>query len=696
MAKKGDSPGNRPKQHQALSRRDFVTTGVAAGLGATVLTGAGAADAQISQPSSTTAEIKWDYEADVVVIGSGATGMPAAIRARDLGASVIVVEQNFDVGGKMLWSGGQTSLGGGDACQLRDLAGESDPEGFVTSAPLHSREELMDSPDLLFKDHTDWSITDASAQAPYRYNEPDLHRSYADNAPATRQFLMDNYVRFTRITGTHSNGGMSRARRAHSFLMLGATTDIKAGTVSAEDAGERGRSSRFSPRPLSSGGSLASPGAMWNGSAMTRCLEFSAKEKGVQFILNRHMDEMIREQPFSGRVLGIKASYSPRLDPNTGIRLEPYWANGIIDERRETIYIRARKAVIIGSGGHAGNPEFRSMFYPAWREPAYAASAWTLLGDRGADASGIIAAMRVGANLAGMQQNLGFRDTFHFTGLLATRDTYRSMAPGHPTFPFRGSEGIPMGGNSFQNVIVVNQVGKRFFNELQITNKPGGAWFPASQRQGLPKAGLEHVPCDWRNASVETVRANYNNPNGLAAAMAINEGSTAPDFLPGPFWAIFDRAAVERGKIDIEYPKTSPTNGYFFTADTIEELAAKIQAGNEFQRIPLKYLTETVARWNASVDVGREEEFGRGDDAPMHKIDTPPFYAASLFPCWHDSYGGIRINGKAQAVDMQGQVIPGLYAGGEASGGGQQHGLGRALVHGFIAGTNAAREDSHP
>jgi succinate dehydrogenase/fumarate reductase flavoprotein subunit len=80
----------------------------------------------------------------------------------------------------------------------------------------------------------------------------------------------------------------------------------------------------------------------------------------------------------------------------------------------------------------------------------------------------------------------------------------------------------------------------------------------------------------------------------------------------------------------------------------------------------------------------------------MHKIDTPPFYAASLFPCWHDSYGGIRINGKAQAVDMQGQVIPGLYAGGEASGGGQQHGLGRALVHGFIAGTNAAKEDSHP
>ena len=55
---------------------------------------------------------------------------------------------------------------------------------------------------------------DAAAQAPYRYNERDLHRAYADNCSATREFLMANYVRFGRIFGTHPNGGMSRARRA--------------------------------------------------------------------------------------------------------------------------------------------------------------------------------------------------------------------------------------------------------------------------------------------------------------------------------------------------------------------------------------------------------------------------------------------------------------------------------------------------
>jgi fumarate reductase flavoprotein subunit len=54
-----------------------------------------------------------------------------------------------------------------------------------------------------------------------------------------------------------------------------------------------------------------------------------------------------------------------------------------------------------------------------------------------------------------------------------------------------------------------------------------------------------------------------------------------------------------------------------------------------------------------------------------------------------DSYGGLRINGKAQVIDIWGAVIPGLYAGGDVSGGGQMHGLGRAIVHGYMAGSNA-------
>ncbi len=76
----------------------------------------------------------------------------------------------------------------------------------------------------------------------------------------------------------------------------------------------------------------------------------------------------------------------------------------------------------------------------------------------------------------------------------------------------------------------------------------------------------------------------------------------------------------------------------------------------------------------------------------MHAINTPPFYAASIMVVWHDSYGGLRTNGKSQVVDFEGGVIPGLYAGGEATGSGNQHGLGRAHVTGYIAGTNLAQE----
>ena len=53
---------------------------------------------------------------------------------------------------------------------------------------------------------------------------------------------------------------------------------------------------------------------MWNGAALTRGLEFSAREKGIQFMLNRKMTEIIREQQFSGRVLGIsQTACSTRL-----------------------------------------------------------------------------------------------------------------------------------------------------------------------------------------------------------------------------------------------------------------------------------------------------------------------------------------------------------------------------------------------
>ena len=306
-------------------------------------------------------------------------------------------------------------------------------------------------------------------------------------------------------------------------------------------------------------------------------------------MLHRCFDELVREQPFTGRVLGIKAHYSPRQHPETGELLQSYWQNGNVDERRETVNIRVRQAVILASGGHAGNPEVRSMFYPALREPAFPTSGLALQGPHGQDASALIAGLRVGANLAGMQQNVSYSTTFHIATRLGTRDAYTSMMPGHPTFGFRASAGINVGNTGFEEFIAVNQVGKRFFSEVRLPARPGLNRYPGDR--GAPGQGLAHTPLDWRNCRKEWVREMYNYDHGLDAALALNEGSQPPDYYSGPLWAVFDQDAVERTGWELRYPYVSD-NGYFFQADTVEDLAEKIAAGHEFQRVPLSYLAD--------------------------------------------------------------------------------------------------------
>ncbi|MBM62171.1 MAG: hypothetical protein CL484_04400 [Acidobacteria bacterium] len=573
------------------------------------------------------------------------------------------------------------------------MKGEADQEGLVTVAPMEAPDEVDDNIELLFTDITDWSVVDPKGQSPYRYNERELVRAWAENCPATRQFLMDNYVRFSRVSSTHGGGGLSRARLATTFLMLGDETDIKAGTVTAEDAGvvDPERASPFAPVQMNNASRSVGPNAVANGAALSRALEFSAREKGVEFMLHRCFDEIVRKERFSGRVLGITAHYSPRLHPETGELMRSYWQNGNIDERQETVNIRARQAVILASGGHAANPEVRSMFYPALREPAFSTSGQALLGPVGQDASALIAGLKVGANLAGMQQNLSYSTTFHISTRLGTRDAYTGMMPGHPTFGFRGSAGFNVGNSGFEEFIAVNQVGKRFFNEVRLPVRPGTNGYPGDR--GAPGRGLDHTPLDWRNCRKEWIRQMYNYDHGLDAALALNEGSEPPDYYSGPLWAIFDQDAVDRNGWELRYPYVSD-NGYFFRADTIEELAERIHAGHEFQRVALSHLAETVSTWNGYVEAGADPEFEREEEAPMNPIRTPPFYALSIMVVWHDSYGGLRVNGRQQVVDMQGQVIPGLYAGGEAVGGFNKHGLGKGHVHGFIAGTHAVEEPS--
>ena len=105
---------------------------------------------------------RWHVEADIVVVGSGATGLPAAIVAREAGCSVVVVEAEGDIGGHAITSGGNVPLGGGTSVQRQY--------------------GIEDTPDLLFRDLTDWSVVGPNGFPDYRYNDREIIRAFADHS----------------------------------------------------------------------------------------------------------------------------------------------------------------------------------------------------------------------------------------------------------------------------------------------------------------------------------------------------------------------------------------------------------------------------------------------------------------------------------------------------------------------------------
>ena len=567
----------------------------------------------------------WEIEADVIVVGSGAAGLPAAIKAAEGGASVIVVEANYDVGGHAIISGGHMALGGGTSAQ--------------------KKYNISDSPDTVFSDLTDWSIVQPNGSPDYRYNDRAVMRAFADHCALTFEFLLANGVIFTdKAPDNHgaSTTGNSAPRENHAFWTKGA--------------------------------GLESPNAA-AGTGVIRPLEASARANGVRFLLNYKMTSLLREASTPqkpGRVNGISAQYTPRIMPGATTPLKSFRSDGNIESTQPAINLRANKAVIIATGGSTSNVNFRRMFDPRLTSVVQCAGEPYSY----QDASGELAAMAIGASLWGLaNQTLENGATMRSQRTLGQKHNYVAWKVESPIFPLVRATGLSV--KDWQDLILVNQVGKRFYDETK-GDPPHG------------NMGHQIDPCtcgDYRNC--ERIKFDPTKYNFVNAALALNEYSEPPDYCPGPVWAIFDADAVQREGWKVTAPFVDP-QGYFFTANTLAGLAAAID--NEYQARPMNGATlqATVERYNSFVDAGEDGDFGR--PSPKYKIQTPPFYAAWAMPLVHDTRAGLRINAKCQVIDMDGRVIPGLYCAGESAGGFNQHGMGRCTTQGFISGMNAAAE----
>ena len=143
----------------------------------------------------------------------------------------------------------------------------------------------------------------------------------------------------------------------------------------------------------------------------------------------------------------------------------------------------------------------------------------------------------------------------------------------------------------------------------------------------------------------------------------------------GYVWAISDVASLNAKKV------VRGLGMEFITADTFEELAAKME-------LPVETVVETLTNYNSYVAAGHDPEFGRLLLAEL----TAPYAAVKVMPCEIITYGGIARNEAAEVIRADGTSIPGLYTAGEASANSAYMGftVSNAYTWGRIAGENAA------
>ena len=148
-------------------------------------------------------------------------------------------------------------------------------------------------------------------------------------------------------------------------------------------------------------------------------------------------------------------------------------------------------------------------------------------------------------------------------------------------------------------------------------------------------------------------------------------------------WLVVDQAMVDASSVIQGYIK----KGYTVTGATYEELGKAMG-------VDAAAFAETMDKWNGYVEAKNDPDFGRTSFA--NPLNTAPYYAVKVTAGVHHTMGGLKINANTEVLNEKGEVIPGLFAAGEVTGG--VHGANRLggnavadfTVFGRIAGAAAS------
>ena len=148
-------------------------------------------------------------------------------------------------------------------------------------------------------------------------------------------------------------------------------------------------------------------------------------------------------------------------------------------------------------------------------------------------------------------------------------------------------------------------------------------------------------------------------------------------------WLVVDQAMADASSVIQGYIK----KGYTVTGTTYEELGKAMG-------VDAAAFAETMEKWNGYVEAKNDPDFGRTSFA--NPLNAAPYYAVKVTAGVHHTMGGLKINANTEVLNEKGEVIPGLFAAGEVTGG--VHGANRLggnavadfTVFGRIAGAAAS------
>lgn len=296
---------------------------------------------------------RWDQEADVVVVGSGGSGLTAAILAHDQGAKVLILERSDMVGGTTAVSGGglwiplNHHMAERGVQDSREEALEYCKKLTAGRAPEELVETFIDTGHQMVKyleEHTPIRFT-ATAMPDYRSEEKGAKHGGRGLEPAFfpkaelgewADKLRPSPLMFVPLTIEESFRGMSRPQ-----------------DVPMDKVMER-----------------MEKGLVGSGNALVAHLLKGCLDRGITILLETRARQLITE---NGRVVGLRA-----------------------ERQGQDFLVRAKGGVILACAGFEWNEKMRAKFLPG--PIAHHCSPPYNEGD------GLTMALELGADLGNMNQ----------------------------------------------------------------------------------------------------------------------------------------------------------------------------------------------------------------------------------------------------------------------------------------------------